>query len=59
MILLTTKQMAVRYGVHSKTFLKWVRDLPLPVIRINCRCIRFDPIACDAIINKRTYYAAA
>lgn len=53
MTLLTTKEMAVRYTAHPKTFLKWVKGIPLPVIRINKRTIRFDPIVCDEILKKR------
>ena len=52
--LVTTKEIAVRYSVHPKTVLKWVRAKILPVVRINKRCIRFNVAVCDRIMNHRT-----
>jgi excisionase family DNA binding protein len=59
MKLVTTKEIADRYGVHPKTVLKWVNARVLPVVRINRRCIRFDIPTCDGIMKNRTQFAAA
>jgi hypothetical protein len=52
--LISAKQLAVRYSVSAKTVRKWARTSLLPVVRLNCRCIRFDIEKCDSIIDRRT-----
>jgi hypothetical protein len=56
-LLVSTKEIAVRYSAHPKTELKWVRAKVLPVVRINKRCIRFNVEACDKVMNHRTSIA--
>ena len=53
-LLVSTKEIAVRYTAHPKTVLKWVKAKILPVVRINPRCIRFNVEACDKVMNHRT-----
>jgi len=53
-LLVSTKEIAVRYSAHPKTVLKWVRAKVLPVVRINKRCIRFNVEVCDKVMNHRT-----
>ena len=53
-LLVSTKEIAVRYSAHPKTVLKWVRAKVLPVVRINKRRIRFNVEACDKIMNHRS-----
>ncbi len=53
MNLLTTKQIADRYGIHPKTVLKWVRAEVIPSIPINKRMILFDVDDCDKAIKGR------
>ena len=52
--LISAKELATRYSVAPKTIRKWARTSLLPVVRLNCRCIRFDVDKCDAIIDRRT-----
>ena len=56
-LLVSTKEIAVRYSAHPKTVLKWVRAKVLPVVRINKRCIRFNVEVCDKVMNHRTSIA--
>jgi len=56
-LLVSTKEIAVRYSAHPKTVLKWVRAKVLPVVRINKRCIRFNVEVCDKVMNHRTSVA--
>lgn len=55
--LISAKELAQRYSVSAKTVRKWARCAFLPVVRLNCRCIRFDLEKCDEVINRRTRIA--
>jgi len=55
--LISAKELAVRYSVSAKTIRKWGRCALLPVVKLNCRCIRFDVEACDTVIYRRTRIA--
>jgi len=55
--LVSAKDLALRYSVSAKTVRKWARTSLLPVVRLNCRCIRFDIENCDEIILKRSRIA--
>jgi predicted site-specific integrase-resolvase len=55
--LISAKELAARYSVSAKTVRKWARTSLLPVVRLNCRCIRFDIETCDEVILKRSRIA--
>jgi predicted site-specific integrase-resolvase len=52
--LITKKESASRYSVHPKTVEKWADAGILPVVKINCRCVRFDMDKCDKAMERRT-----
>lgn len=56
--LLSASQLATRYGVRPKTIRTWARRRILPVIQLSSRCLRFDPQACDAALDRRNMLAA-
>jgi predicted site-specific integrase-resolvase len=56
--LVSAKELAARYSVAPKTVRKWARCKLLPVVKFNCRCIRFDVEKCDEVVYRRTRIAA-
>jgi len=49
---LTTPQLAARFQVTPRTIQSWRDSGLIPYIRINSRCIRYDPDAVDrALVN--------
>jgi hypothetical protein len=55
--LASSKEIAARYTAHPKTVLKGVRAKIPPVVRISRRCIRFNVMQCDKVMNHRTELA--
>jgi excisionase family DNA binding protein len=52
--LLTTRQVAERFGVVSETILRWVRCGRLPAIRISAGAIRFRESEIEAWLDEHT-----
>jgi hypothetical protein len=52
--LVPAKDIAERYSVTAKIVRKWARLGVLPVVKFNCRCVRFDVEKCDAAVERRT-----
>jgi excisionase family DNA binding protein len=50
--LLTTRQVAERFGVGSETILRWVRSGRLPAIRISTGAIRFRESEIEAWLDE-------
>ena len=48
---LTTSQLAARFQVTPRTIQSWRDRKIIPFIRINSRCIRYDPDAVDRVLN--------
>jgi hypothetical protein len=49
---LTTPQLARRYQVTTRTVQTWRDQKRIPFIRINARCIRYDPDAVERALSK-------
>jgi excisionase family DNA binding protein len=52
--LLTTRQVAERFGVVSETILRWVRCGRLPAIRISTGAIRFRESEIESWLDEHT-----
>jgi excisionase family DNA binding protein len=51
--LLTTREVAERFGVVSETILRWVRTGRLPAIRISTGAIRFRESELESWLDER------
>jgi predicted DNA-binding transcriptional regulator AlpA len=56
--LLTTREVAERYGVSPETILRWKDRLGLPVIVLTSRALRYDTDALDTWEAERTRAAS-
>jgi excisionase family DNA binding protein len=52
--LVSTKQLAEKYGVHPRTVQKWVNARIIPAIKITKRCMRFDEQECADALGRLT-----
>jgi hypothetical protein len=48
----TTPQIAHRYQVTDRTIQSWRDEGKIPFIKINSRCIRYDPDAVEKALSK-------
>jgi hypothetical protein len=48
----TTPQIAHRFQVTARTIQNWRDEGKIPFIRVNSRCIRYDPDAVERALSK-------
>lgn len=50
-LLLSKKEIALRYGVSVRTVTQWMRRRILPYIKMSHKVVRFDPRKCDIALE--------
>ena len=51
--LITKSRLGQRYTVSVRTVDNWMKNRVVPYHKLGPKCVRFDPIECDAALARR------